>query len=115
MRSQGHRAGPLTCLVLSTILLAFGLAAPASEPTTTVLPAPQVLTPTPGPWPPVHSDPLYFRTNRYDVWQYYGVDRRGYFRPRVVLAPGGAYYLYNGKPFPWTVNHSLDFMPYVVD
>jgi hypothetical protein len=58
---------------------------------------------------------LYFRTNRYDVWQYYGVDRLGRFRPRVVYSPYGSYYLYNGQPYPWVTTHARDFMPYVMD
>jgi hypothetical protein len=49
------------------------------------------------------------------VWQYYGVDRTGYFRPRVVYSPYGSYYQYNGAPFPWTTTHQREFMPYVVD
>jgi len=62
--------------------------------------------------------PLYrafLQTSRYDVWQYYGVDRFGRFRPRVIYSPYGSYYLYNGEPYPWTTTHALDFMPYVVD
>jgi hypothetical protein len=57
----------------------------------------------------------FLQTSRYDVWQYYGVDRFGRFRARVIYSPYGAYYLYNGKPYPWTTTHALDFMPYVVD
>ena len=62
--------------------------------------------------------PLYrafLQTSRYDVWQYYGVDRYGRFRARVIYSPYGSYYLYNGEPYPWTTTHQLDFMPYVVD
>ncbi len=54
----------------------------------------------------------YERINRYDVWQYMGVDRMGRWRPRVIHSPVGAYYLYNGAPYPFTVTHTLDFMPY---
>jgi hypothetical protein len=61
-------------------------------------------------WPPP-----YFRTSRYEVWQYYGVDRLGRFRPRVVYSPYGSYYLYNGQPYPWMTTHARDFMPYVMD
>lgn len=42
------------------------------------------------------------RPSRYAVWQLYSVDQRGQFRPRVVDTPYGAYYLYNGQPFPWS-------------
>jgi hypothetical protein len=75
----------------------------------------------PAPSPRIVSEPVlfgpppFYRKSAYDVWQYYGVDRTGHFRPRVVYSPYGAYYLYNGKPFPWTTTHPLDWMPYVVD
>jgi hypothetical protein len=59
--------------------------------------------------------PGYYRISRYDVWQFYGVDRRGGFRPRVVYSPYGPYVLYNGAPYPFAPMHSLDFMPYVVE
>jgi hypothetical protein len=65
--------------------------------------------------PEVYSAPVYPKRNPYDVWQYYGVDRRGVFRPRVIYSPYGSYYLYNGEPYPWAPTHPLDFMPYVVD
>jgi hypothetical protein len=65
------------------------------------------------------SDPAYYnpynRISRYEIWQHYGVDRFGRFRPRVVLTPYGAYYSYNGAPYPWLTTHSLEFMPLVVD
>jgi hypothetical protein len=85
-----------------------------------VLPAPQplpgpawVLPPGPAPLPPV----AYTRVSDYAVWQYYSPDRLGVWRPRVILPPGGhAYYLYNGKPFPWvTTNSTREVMPYAVD
>ena len=43
------------------------------------------------------------------------VDRTGHFRPRVIYAPSGAYYLYNGAPYPWVTTHERDIMPYIVD
>ena len=58
---------------------------------------------------------VYFRTSRYDVWQYYGVDYQGRFRPRVIYSPSGSYYLYNGEPYPWVTTHPRDVMPRVVD
>jgi hypothetical protein len=58
---------------------------------------------------------VYFRTSRYDVWQYYGVDYQGRFRPRVIYSPSGSYYLYNGEPYPWVTTHERDIMPRVVD
>ena len=59
--------------------------------------------------------PAQHRVNRYEVWQYYGVDRYGQFRPLVIYGPFGAYYLYNGAPFPWVQTHTHEFMPYLVD
>lgn len=50
-----------------------------------------------------------------EVWQYYGVDSTGRFRPLVVNSPLGAYYLYNGQPFPWTTTRPGLYMPYAVD
>ena len=55
------------------------------------------------------------RRNPYDVWLYYGVGRQGRFRPRVIYSPYGAYYLYNGAPFPWTGTNQRDFAPYIVE
>jgi len=57
-------------------------------------------------------DPAYFRQSRMDVWQNYAVDRTGHWRPRVIYSPSGAYYRYNGQPFPWAEVHGLEFMPY---
>jgi hypothetical protein len=50
-----------------------------------------------------------------EIWQYYGVDRRGRWVPRVIQAPLGAYYYYNGAPFPYTTTRPSLYMPYVVD
>ncbi|MGE3804774.1 MAG: hypothetical protein AB7K24_08895 [Gemmataceae bacterium] len=41
------------------------------------------------------------RINRYDVWQKVAVSHSDQWRPRVINSPYGAYYLYNGKPYPW--------------
>lgn len=57
----------------------------------------------------------YQRMNRYDVWQYYGVDRQGYWRARVAFTPHGAFYLYNGEPYPFWPNRPQAFMSYVFD
>jgi hypothetical protein len=50
-----------------------------------------------------------------EVWQYYGVDSTGRFRPRVIYSPGGAFYAINGQPYPWTTNRPHIYMPYAVD
>jgi|SRR6516164_1148678 hypothetical protein len=57
----------------------------------------------------------YERINRYDIWQYYAVDRKGTWRPRVLYSPYGAFYLYNGASYPYTPIRPLNFMPYVLD
>jgi hypothetical protein len=33
----------------------------------------------------------------------------------VIYSPSGAYYRYDGRPFPWAATHSLEWMPRVVD
>jgi hypothetical protein len=93
--------------------------AAAQDPRPEVLPTPEGLVPADGmpplllpPGPPL---PAYQRTSRMAVWQYYAVDRFHHFRPVVVYGPQGAYYAYDGKPYPWVTNHFRDFMPYVVD
>jgi hypothetical protein len=50
------------------------------------------------------------RINRYEIWQFYEVDRAGQFRPRVIDSPYGAFYLYDGRPFPWVSNHQREFI-----
>ena len=87
----------------------------AEDPPPEPLPAPRQAeqNTVPGVWP-LHAG--YCRRSRYEVWQYYGVDRAGYFRPRVILAPyDSSYFLYNGQAFPWVSTHQREFMPYVSD
>src|SRR5688572_993115 len=55
------------------------------------------------PVPPIASQylPYYLpsslpRAGTREVWQYYGVDSRGRWLPRVILAPSGAYRYHNG-------------------
>jgi hypothetical protein len=57
--------------------------------------------------------PTFIRPNRYDVWQNYAVDRQGRFRPVVIGSAHGSYYLHNGKPFPFSSLHSLNWLPYI--
>jgi hypothetical protein len=61
---------------------------------------------------PVHTPPEH---GRMSVWQLYGVDSTGRFRPRVIQSPSGAYYLYNFAPYLWTTTNPLVYMPYAVD
>jgi len=65
-----------------------------------VAPAPRVLGPMPFfPYAPPEPPPQFGRRS---VWQLYSVNSQGQFVPRVVYSPYGAYYLYNGRPFPYT-------------
>ncbi len=85
-----------------------GLAGPAGAQDAAELPAPRVL-PAPEA-PPIYVPPPFFRTDRYAVWQNYGVDRVGHFRPLVVYSPSGSYYRYDGQPYPWIATHQRDFL-----
>ena len=79
-------------------------------------PAPQV-APQPVPveiWPSFNLPPLP-RPGTREVWQYYGVDSRGRFVPRVMQSPYGNYYLYNGAPYLYGSIERSAYMPYVVD
>jgi hypothetical protein len=105
--------GVLIVLILSS--LGWPLTAAADEPNTEVLPPPrQTAPPVVMPAEPF-SYPVYYRTSRYAVWQSYGVDRTGHFRPRVVDTPHGAYYYSDGRPYPWVTTHSRDYSLYVIE
>ena len=124
-------AGLRTRLTLAVLLL-WPLAAsadpppeeiPAPRPVPEVAPGPAVALP-PRPilplssefWPPAPLlPPVQPEFGRRSVWQFYGVTRRGQFRPLVVETPYGAYYRYNGAPFPWIGIRTDHYMPYVVD
>src|SRR5262249_49841110 len=73
--------------------------------------------PLPQPRPvasPVVVRAIPYRVSAYEVWQNYGIDRQGLFRPRVIYSPYGSYYYANGAPFPWVETHTRDFAPYIV-
>jgi hypothetical protein len=90
----------LLAIFLTSALFAFPGASAAAEPPIDLLPPPRALVTT-APAPP----PAYLRRNRYDVWQNYAVDNRGYFQPLVVESPNGPVFRYNNAPAPWvTVN-----------
>jgi hypothetical protein len=50
-----------------------------------------------------------------EIWQYYGVDSRGRWVPRVILSPSGAYYYYNGAPYRYTTTQPNLYMPYAAN
>jgi hypothetical protein len=91
---------------LTGSLLLLGGPASAAEPGEP-LPVPRVVMPAP--------QYVYPRVSQYEVWQYYGIDRQGYFKPLVVYSPYGSYYRYDGRPFPWVANHPREWNGYVVD
>ena len=62
--------------------------------------------------PPVTG---FYRPSPMDVWKLYAVDRRGGFKPRVVLAPGTPYYAATGEPYLLLNVKPMDFLPYIVD
>jgi hypothetical protein len=98
------RLGAVCALVLA------GLASPlaAAPPPAAV---PSDLPPLP---PPVLIQP-YLRVNRYEVWQNYGVDFQGRFRPRVIYTSDGPFYYYNGARYPGASVNQLYYMPYATD
>lgn len=108
---------PCVLRLLTTLGLLLGTAVSqaADPPGQERLPEPRRLQPPVQELPPrwqITTD--YPRQNPYDVWKYYGVDRRGMFRPVVVYSPYGSYYRYNGQPFPWAETHQLEWMPYIM-
>lgn len=80
---------------------------PAQLPPPRAMPAPVVV---PAPMPVTG----YYRQSAYDVWQINAVGQRGQWKARVILGPDGAYYLYNGAPYPWVSNYPNYFQPTVV-
>jgi hypothetical protein len=59
--------------------------------------------------------PIYSAHGTRDVWNNYAVDSFGRWRPRVILAPFGSYYYYNGQPYPWTTSYPGSFRPVTHD
>jgi hypothetical protein len=101
-------------LLIHLLVSASTLAVPAAArgaDDLTPLNQPTLPMPAPLPAPPVS----YLRPNRLDVWQNYGVDRHGRWVPRVILINEGAFYYYNGRPYPIISVQQLNWMPYMLD
>jgi hypothetical protein len=60
----------------------------------------------------VFPPPPAYRVSRYAVWQFYGVNWRGEFKPLVLDTPEGGYYLYHHIPYPFVPTHTYEYMPY---
>ncbi len=101
------------------LLLATALIIGGSRENQADLPAPaaDVTLPRPsgGDYLPYYLPNSLPRPGTREVWQYYGVDARGRWVARVIQSPTGAYYYYNGAPFPYTTTQPHLYMPYVVD
>ena len=101
-------------LVRLTVLAAL-VSVPGAGRADALPPPRQVLTPVAPPLVFLPPPSAYYRVSAYAPWQNYGVDRQGFFRPLVVYEPGyGAYYRYNGQPYPWMTTNSLNIQPSVV-
>jgi hypothetical protein len=55
--------------------------------------------------------PGFIRASQYAIWDHYAVDRYGAFRPRVADTPFGAFYTFDGRPYPWVTTNSLNVLP----
>jgi hypothetical protein len=113
MRMARNRLCGKCALLLGVSLACSSPARSDDPPALESLPHPQKSTPEAIVIEEAPFNSLYLRTSRYDVWQYYGVDRTGHWRLRVVLSPYGAYYLFNGQPFPWVSSHPTEVTPII--
>jgi hypothetical protein len=92
-----------------------------ADPPPEVIPAPrplsepQPLLPPPLPYHLTPQPPVRPQFGQMSVWQFFGRDRTGHFRPLVIQGPSHSYYRYDHSPYPWLGNHTQHFMPYVVD
>jgi hypothetical protein len=55
------------------------------------------------------------RPSRYAIWNYYGITSAGYFVPRIIDTPYGAYSPFGPVPYTWIANHNRYYMPYAWD
>ncbi len=101
------------------VLCGMLLAAPsvvAQPPAGEMLPPPRAVPQPPVMAPPVPVEMMLFpRHNRYEVWQYSSIDRAGRWRPLVNYTAEGAWYRYDGAPYPWMTTHPETFRPLAVE
>lgn len=97
------------------VLVLIGPRAAAEPPATEMLPPPHPLPPAVGMPPPVPVEYMLFRRhNPYEVWQHYGVNRFGQWRPLVISTAEGAWYT-NGAPYPWAATHPELYVPRAIE
>jgi hypothetical protein len=60
------------------------------------------------PYPPA----VVYRVSAYQVWQNYGVNMFGEWRPRVIATAEGSWYNGNGQPYYWTATRPGEIMPW---
>lgn len=65
--------------------------------------------------PPIPAPTVFSQPNPYDVWQAYGVDRYGRFRPLVVLTPAGPFRVSDGAYYPFMPTQQMNVIPTVTD
>jgi hypothetical protein len=108
--------GPVLSLAL---LLAWGAARGQELPSPRVVPFAPAGPPAamyPAPYPMPYPPPAAYRTSAYEVWQYYGVNRSGQWRPLVIDHPNaGPRFQWQGVPYPWMYNHQLEYVPWARD
>ncbi len=100
---------------LVLLLLVGGPVLAADPPEQLPQPRPLPTETAPAPAYPVMPHPGgYYRHDRRAIWQYYQVDRFSQWRPLVVWGPYGAYYYYDGQPYPWATVNPRWVMPKTV-
>jgi hypothetical protein len=111
-----YRFTAYSVIVIAVLKLTAAVRA-ADGPELTPLADPPLM-PVPAAEMPLPSMPVgvgFYRPNRRDVWQYYAVDRNGYWRPRVALGWPEPFYLYNGAPFLYLPVRPREYLPYIFD
>jgi hypothetical protein len=88
------------------------LPTPREVPAQEVLPQPRVLMEAVLPYYVIDPPPQFGRRS---VWQMMSPNYKGQMRPTVIYSPYGAYYRYNGAPYPWTTTRPHLYQGYLVD